>query len=566
MLPLLLAVALDMSETISRPGAGRGEHDPHAEHRGQLPLGTPAAIGRCETLRVLGAGTFGRVYLAFDPGPQRYVAIKTPIEILPPEAQDTFLHEARAIANIHHPNVCPIYAANVQDGLPYIVMRFVSGGTLNDAIERKPPTPIEALELAAQVAKGLEAAHARKVIHRDLKPANVLFDAESGDLLLTDFGLARLLEHSTANSGAVKGTPVYMAPEQWDPNGRFGPVSARTDLYALGVMLFRFLTGVPLFTGPLYELMARHCMEAPRRPTDVRPDLDPRLDDLCLKALQKQPAERYQSAKEFAQAIAQAIRDITPKPQAAAPTRRVTVGVRGTWSARSGVNPHPHWQDVSRTPGEVTLRDGELYQLRFLSDIRDAELANLSALSTLAALESLDFPSCTLLTDAGLYYLQTLTGLRALHLSGCKQITDAGLYYLQPLTALQSLNLRDCAQLTGTGLGHLTRHAALQTLNLSWCAQFTDAGLYYAKSLTGLHTLNLGGCKLITDAGLQHLRALPGLRTLSLFRCEQITDGGLAHLRWLPGLQTLHLSGCPRVTAAGITDLKRALPGCTIST
>jgi hypothetical protein len=561
-----------MGETVSRPpDAGSSDRDPHAKHRRALPAGTPPYIGRCEVLRVLGAGAFGRVYLAFDPGPERYVAIKTPKEPLPPESQNTFLHEARAIANIHHPNVCPIYAADVQDGLPYIVMRFVSGGTLSDLIENKPPSPLEALAFAAQIARGLEAAHTahRKVIHRDLKPANILHDDESGDLLLTDFGLARLLEQSSATSGAVKGTPVYMAPEQWDtgPNGRFGPVSPRTDVYALGVMLFRFLTGVPLFVGTIFELMLQHYESVPRRPSEVRPGLDPHLDDLVLKALKKQPAERYQSAKEFAAAIAQAARDITPKPQsqAAPPAARVQVGVRGTWSARPVAKPDANWRDVTPTPAEVATRPDEVYQLRLTSDIRDDELANLAPLKALTALESLDFPSCTQVTDAGLYYVQSLTALRTLHLSGCKQVTDAGLYYLQPLTALQSLNLRDCTQFTGTGLGHLTRHTALQALNLSWCAQFTDAGLYYAKALTGLHTINLGGCKQITDVGLQHLRALAGLRTLSLFRCELITDAGLQHLRWLPGLQTLHLSGCPRVTSAGIADLKRALPNCTIS-
>src|SRR5262249_50686076 len=151
-----------------------------------------------------------------------------------------------------------------------------------------------------QIARGLEAAHARRLIHRDLKPANVLYDPASSDpsdvskgqLLITDFGLARWLDFATATIGAVQGTPAYMAPEQWEPGGRFGDISARTDVYGLGVILFRLLTGAPLFAGTEYQLMCGHCESEPPRPSAVRPELDARLDDLCLKALAKQPADR----------------------------------------------------------------------------------------------------------------------------------------------------------------------------------------------------------------------------------------------------------------------------------
>ena len=159
-------------ETIPRPS------DPHTAHRGPLPPGTPPYIGRHEVLRVLGAGSFGRVYMAFDTDLERYVAIKTPL--LPPDSHRAFLREARAIADIHHPNVCPVYEVGAQNELPYIVMRYVKGGTLNDRLSHKAPTPTEALRFAEQIAKGLDAAHARGVIHRDLKPVNILFDEDDG--------------------------------------------------------------------------------------------------------------------------------------------------------------------------------------------------------------------------------------------------------------------------------------------------------------------------------------------------------------------------------------------------
>jgi len=290
-------------ETIARPADGS---DPHAAHRRTLPPGTPRFIGRYEVLRILGGGTFGRVYLAFDPDIERHVAIKLPI--LPPESRREFLREARIVAQLHHPNICPVYDVGTQDDVPFIVMRYVGGGTLDDLLGRGLLAPDRALRITGQIAKGLEAAHTRGVFHRDLKPANVLFDEEADEMLLTDFGIARWLESSSQATNSVKGTPAFMAPEQWGPGGDFGDISARTDVYSLGVILFRMLTGFSLFDGHTYQLMTQHCSTPPRRPSEVRPDLDPRLDDLCLKAVAKQPAERYQSAKEFASAIAAHLR------------------------------------------------------------------------------------------------------------------------------------------------------------------------------------------------------------------------------------------------------------------
>ncbi|HEY1189075.1 MAG TPA: bifunctional serine/threonine-protein kinase/formylglycine-generating enzyme family protein [Gemmata sp.] len=300
-------------ETLPQPP------DPHRAHRRPLPPGTPAHIGRYEVLRVLGGGTFGRVYLGFDPEIERYVAIKTPI--LPPDSRRAFLKEARVIADLHHENICPVYDVGTLNDLPFIVMRFIPGGTLDDRIT-SPLTVNEALKFVGQIARGLEAAHARGVIHRDLKPANILYDANSDQLLLTDFGIARWLESATATTGGVKGTPMYMAPEQWGPGGSFGDVSPRTDVYSLGVILSRLLTGAPPFAGNQYELMFHHCTTAARKPSEARSAISPRLDGVCLKALEKRSADRYESAKAFAAAIADYLRPaaVVPPPVVVPPT------------------------------------------------------------------------------------------------------------------------------------------------------------------------------------------------------------------------------------------------------
>jgi formylglycine-generating enzyme len=268
---------------------------------------------------------------------RRYVAIKAPKDPPLPTARNAFLREAQAIAGVHHPNICPVHDVGVEGELPYIVMRYVSGGTLADLIERDPPTPAQALRFAGQIANGLEEAHAHGIIHRDLKPANVLYDEKASKLLLTDFGVARWAD-ATHTLGGTPGTPFYMAPEQWGPGGEFGDISARTDVYCLGVMLFEWLTGSRLFDGTIWQLVARHCQTPPRRPSEVRPSLDPRLDELCLKALAKQQSERYSSAKAFADAIAKYLRPpAIPTPPVVVsppPPPPVVVSVPGTSETR----------------------------------------------------------------------------------------------------------------------------------------------------------------------------------------------------------------------------------------
>lgn len=286
---------------MSNPAEQTTEQTPDDVQR--LTPVAPKRIGRYEIQKVLGFGAFGRVYEAFDPDLERAVAIKTPI--LPPGSPREFLREARAIADIHHPHICPVYDVGQHDGLPYIVMRYVKGGTLDTLLASAIPAPADALRFAEQIAKGLEAAHACGIIHRDLKPANVLFDEAANTLLIADFGLARWSEQTTASGGGIKGTPAYMAPEQWNPGGQFGNISALSDVYSLGVILFRMLTGVSLFPGTTSpEQMFAHSFTAPRKASEALPALGTQFDELCLWAVRKQPAERYPSAEKFASALA----------------------------------------------------------------------------------------------------------------------------------------------------------------------------------------------------------------------------------------------------------------------
>jgi len=293
---------------------------PQPSHIAQEALGPgiPLHLNRFEIRKVLGNGTFGRVLLGYDPILKREIAIKQPFGLgLAPESLKGFLREALATAGIHHANVCPVYEAGTEDGLPYIVMRFVKGGSLADLLKRQrgPLSPQAACTIAHKLASGLSAAHMEGVIHRDLKPANILYDEAKNEVLIADFGLVQFANQ--ASSGSVKGTPAYMAPEQWSPDKPW-PVGSRSDIYSLGIILFEMLTGSVPFTGTVYELMLHHCQTAPPRPSELHAGLDQRLDAICLKAIAKNPPERYQSAQQFALVLTEYLRETVPNASAGA--------------------------------------------------------------------------------------------------------------------------------------------------------------------------------------------------------------------------------------------------------
>src|SRR5215207_762693 len=255
-------------------------------------------LGQYKLIEAIGHGGMATVYKAYQESLDRYVAIKVLVSNRDPQFAARFKREARAIAALQHHNILPIYDSGEQNGLLYFVMQYVDTGvTLHDMLGQ-PIAPTEALRLIGHVLNALEYAHTRGVIHRDIKPANILMPSPTW-ALLADFGIAKLLndsQHLTL-TGFIIGTAAYMAPEQ--AAGK--PIDARTDLYSLGVVLYEMMTGhVPFNAETPMAMLTMHVYEPPPPPRVLNPDLSPLLEALLLRALEKDPNRRYQTATEMA--------------------------------------------------------------------------------------------------------------------------------------------------------------------------------------------------------------------------------------------------------------------------
>jgi serine/threonine protein kinase len=269
-------------------------------------------LGTCTLQQLIGQGGMGAVYLAQQSRPRRQVAVKVLMPMTPLTSNqlaaflERFRRETDAAASLEHPNIVPVHEYGEQNGLAYLVMPYISGGTLRDEMEREGQLPLsKALNYLEQLASALDFAHERGVIHRDIKPANILM-TPTGRLLLTDFGLVKVISDGKTpqvrltGAGAPVGTPDYMAPEQVIGEG----VDGRADQYSLAVILYQMLTGTTPFQGETpMQIAARHLQSPPPSPRIYRPDLPVAAEQVLLRALAKSPAERYPCAQDFSAAF-----------------------------------------------------------------------------------------------------------------------------------------------------------------------------------------------------------------------------------------------------------------------
>ncbi len=274
-------------------------------------------LGRYEIERELGKGAMGVVYLGRDPKINRVVAIKA-IALAEEFAEDDladararFFREAEMAGRLNHPGIVTVYDAGEDRGLAYIAMEYLRGEHLSHYADSMHLLPIaKALALMARVADALDYAHKQNVLHRDIKPANIMFNADTDELKITDFGIARLTDTSRTKTGIVLGTPSFMSPEQLE--GR--PLDGRSDLFAVGVALYQLLTGqLPFRADSMTRLMHKIAIEAHIPLLSLRPELPEMADQIMARALAKSAQDRYQTGAEMAVALRGCIRLVVRK-------------------------------------------------------------------------------------------------------------------------------------------------------------------------------------------------------------------------------------------------------------
>ncbi|HET6324029.1 MAG TPA: SUMF1/EgtB/PvdO family nonheme iron enzyme [Planctomycetaceae bacterium] len=280
--------------------------------------GLSGQFGRYRIIRALGKGAMGTVYLAEDTQLERSVAIKTPHFSESPSAEslERFYREARVAATLRQPNICPVFDVGQIDGKHYISMAYIEGRPLSAFIKPdKPQTERQILIVIRKLALALQEAHDHGIVHRDLKPANIMVD-KKGEPIIMDFGLAQQAPREgdirLTQTGNVMGTPAYMSPEQVE--GEPDKIGPPTDQYSLGVILYELLTAQLPFRGSVIAVMGQILTKEPTPPSQSRPDLDPRIEAVCLKMLSKTPSGRFASLKAVAEELATILKSPVAKP------------------------------------------------------------------------------------------------------------------------------------------------------------------------------------------------------------------------------------------------------------
>jgi serine/threonine protein kinase/Leucine-rich repeat (LRR) protein len=590
----------------------------------------PRSIGDYLVVQKIGEGGMGAVYLAEDPKLHRKAAIKTmkPTLAANPADRERFLREARAAAAIEHDNIVPIWGVGeAADGTPFIAMPFLQGEMLHDRLKREPVAPLGLLvKVAREVADGLAAAHTKGLIHRDIKPGNIwlegdLSSKQRGEQIrrskILDFGLAKPVDQDDVQitaSGAILGTPAYMAPEQ----ARGEKVDHRADLFSLGVMLYRMATGKLPFKGPsAMAVLIALTTETPTPVRELAPNLPPALATLIERLMSKDPANRPQSAAEVAALVREIAKDLQAKKAHSTATTAVPPAASGTQPVPVYVLPEPApnpWEDVTGTGTEEPIAHapeppkrsralwfvaGGVLGLLLLGAALTAVIIRVETAEGTLEVEITD-PDVEARIKNGKLVLYGKDGKEryALSPSERNKTVDAGAYTVRvegadglvldtreftlkkgdTVTVRVTLDpklkakpdydriaARYVLSIGGkvgvndgdpviAAVADLPRESFRLTLiDLAGNKQVTEAGLAVFENCTNVTALNLHHSS-VTDAGMAHFKNCTKLSSLN-FWATKVGDEGLSHLKDRTDLALMELYEAP-VTDAGIAHLR----------
>ena len=311
---------------------------------------TPTNFGRYQIISEIGRGGMATVYQAFDPRFEREVAIKVlPREFLhDPQFRMRFEREAKMVAGLEHASIVPVYDFGEEDGQPYIVMRYMGGGSLEQRLKQGPMPITEVAEIFSRLAPALDAAHHMGIVHRDIKPSNILFD-KYGKSFLSDFGIARLVQEGMASitGSAISGTPAYMSPEQVQGDKE---LDGRSDVYAMGIILFQMLTGnIPYHGMTPAKVMMMHLLDPVPHIRNIKTDLPLAMENIIEQALAKDPDKRFQTAGDLAEQLDTVIHPRVGTPQE---SQKAPVPQKSSQPAPISQPPPQSPPPASRTPAK----------------------------------------------------------------------------------------------------------------------------------------------------------------------------------------------------------------------
>lgn len=585
-------MTLPRGETLSAvPPSSTQDHEPDfapAEHAGEV-----GRLGRYRVLKQLGRGGMGAVFLGFDARLDRKVALKV---ILPhyaakPEARERFLREARTAAMVKSDHVVTIFDVGEERGIPFIAMEYLLGYPLDKYLKTKGELPQDQmLRVGRETALGLAAAHELGLVHRDIKPGNLWLEVPRGRVKLLDFGLARVENDDVhlTHSGAVVGTPAYMSPEQ----GRGEKVDHRSDLFSLGVMLYRLSTGAMPFRGSsTMAILTSLAVDTPTPVRQLNPELPDALEAVIGHLLAKDPAHRYQSAME----VVEALRDVEhprtgsgplPVPVPVQPVPMViSVQTQNVWDGidQSLSEPQIVASGTQAMPLPQAPKLGQRNRKLSLWPVALAGAVLLAAGATLATVmsragkkepeavaENSEPKEKARSGGKQLQPAETDPDRKAaefvLSIGGSVKVngeeqdikTKAELPKLR--FTLTGVNLLNNKNVTDAGLASFKGCKNLIQLTL-WGTNASDEGLNYFKDCSSLEILLLQGTQ-VTDKGLAYFKDCKNLSRLSLEETG-VGEAGLACFKDCRQLTGLGLRGT-KISASKILEFAKSHPRCKV--